>query len=328
MPPIGTSTKNSSSTSGLPGGSNYEQLPPLPALPQSRNEISDDDSFHLEKKKKLDHNEHNKPNIKGTITKLVFQWAESFSGPNADDVFKLYGKNAVVYSIPFQDTAETPKLHIGHTCIKHYFTTLKTMQWYRCNVIDPCPDITEQEGGYSAKGTYNFTAISSTKKLKFCFEIVYAHEDGGWKIAVHNSSVVPNVTMEDICDVIDEAESSNRISDLKANRLRECIEADSPIESIQFLVAEHIPTKRKGMGLYKCKVCLIPKKNHTCIYCHACSTPENKVEKADHHCKYCLQCFEEGKRKKKHIKIMRGMCKHRDDAKNAAVSKLDQHGNA
>ncbi len=312
IPTFVTAATNSSNTSALPGGSNYEKLPPLPALPASRNEISDDESFHLEKKTRLEHDKQYKPNMQDTLTNLARQWTVSFGAPNAECISNLYGKNAVLYSIPFADSVETRKLLIGRNCIKYYFASLK-MHRYLCDMIDPSLEIAEQEGGFSAKGTYKFTTIPSNKELKFCFEIIFAREDGEWKIAVHNSSVVPDVTMEDIHHVIDEAESSDRISDLKANRLRECVEADSQIECIQFLVAEHIPTKRKGTGTYMCKVCLIPKKNHTCMYCHACSTPENKVEKADHHCKYCLHFFEEGKRKKKQIKILRGKCKHKEE---------------
>lgn len=110
-------------------------------------------------------------------------------------------------------------------------------------------------------------------------------------------------------DVIDKAQSEERIDAKKANRLRHCLNSK---DAVMMLLCEQIPTKRPGRG-YKCRICQVAVKGHICPYCPICSTTQNKVEKHDDHiCINCTKCFEEGKKKKKLIQVNRTghICPH------------------
>jgi len=122
------------------------------------------------------------------------------------------------------------------------------------------------------------------------------------------------VTMEDCISTIEAAVSEHRIDAKKAERLQECLESGDWSEVAFSLLCEQIPMKRKGKG-YSCRVCQVPKKGHTCVYCHVCSTPEKKYKKDDEHvCINCPTCFEVGKKSKKLIQeICEGhVCPHGD----------------
>jgi hypothetical protein len=106
---------------------------------------------------------------------------------------------------------------------------------------------------------------------------------------------------------IDTALQEQRIDEKKAERLRELLRSDGDwIEKAYSLLCEQIPMKRKGNG-YSCRVCQVPKKGHTCMYCHVCTTPEKKLKKDDEHvCTNCPMCFEEGKKNKKLVQVVCG----------------------
>jgi hypothetical protein len=107
-------------------------------------------------------------------------------------------------------------------------------------------------------------------------------------------------------DIIDKAETEERIDANKANRLRDCLNSD---DAIMLLLCEQIPHKRKGKGFYKCRVCEVPVKGHVCPYCPVCSTPQNKIEKDDDHvCANCIKCFDEGKKRKKLVQVNKREC--------------------
>jgi hypothetical protein len=111
------------------------------------------------------------------------------------------------------------------------------------------------------------------------------------------------VTLEDFIQTIDTALQDQRIDEKKAERLHECLQSGNWPEVAFSLLCEQIPMKRKGNG-YSCRVCQVPKKGHTCMYCHVCSTPEKKYKKDDEHvCIYCPTCFEVGKKNKKIIQV-------------------------
>jgi hypothetical protein len=106
-------------------------------------------------------------------------------------------------------------------------------------------------------------------------------------------------------EMIDTATAEGRIDSKKAERLRKCLNSDDIISS---LLSEQIPKLRRGKG-YKCRVCQVPVKGHLCPYCPVCSTPVNKVKKNDEHMHVnCIKCFEEGKKRKKLVQILRGEC--------------------
>ena len=120
------------------------------------------------------------------------------------------------------------------------------------------------------------------------------------------------VTEEDFIRTIDEALQEQRIDEKKAERLHECLQSGDWTYVAFSLLREQIPMKRKGNG-YSCRVCQVPKKGHTCMYCHVCSTPEKKFKKDDEHvCMKCPMCFEEGKKKKKLVQVVCGgrECRH------------------
>ena len=111
------------------------------------------------------------------------------------------------------------------------------------------------------------------------------------------------VTLEDFIQTIDEALQDQRIDEKKAERLHKCLQSGDWPEVAFSLLCEQIPMKRKGNG-YSCRVCQVPKKGHTCMYCHVCSTPEKKFKKDDEHvCINCPTCFEVGKKNKKIIQV-------------------------
>ena len=120
------------------------------------------------------------------------------------------------------------------------------------------------------------------------------------------------ITMADCVNTIDKAVSEQRIDEKKAARLHDCLQAGNWSGVAFSLLCEHIPLKRNGNG-YSCRICLVPKKGHTCAYCHVCSTPKNKFKKGDEHvCINCPTCFNVGKKKKKLIQIKRDghVCPH------------------
>ncbi len=104
---------------------------------------------------------------------------------------------------------------------------------------------------------------------------------------------------------INTALQEERIDEKKAERLCKCLHKDNWVDVAYSLLREQIPAKRKGEGYYySCRVCQVPKKLHTCKYCHVCSTPEEKFTKDDEHvCMYCPMCFEVGKKKKKLVQV-------------------------
>ena len=111
------------------------------------------------------------------------------------------------------------------------------------------------------------------------------------------------VTLEDCMSTIGSAVSEKRIDEKKAERLQECLRSGNWSEIAFSLLCEQIPLKRKGKG-YSCRICQVPKKGHTCMYCHICSTPEKKFKKDDEHvCINCPTCFEVGKKAKKLVQI-------------------------
>jgi hypothetical protein len=111
------------------------------------------------------------------------------------------------------------------------------------------------------------------------------------------------ITLEDFVHTIDTALQEQRIDEKKAERLHECLQSGDWPEVAFSLLCEQIPMKRKGNG-YSCRVCQVPKKGHTCMYCHVCSTPEKKLKKDDEHvCINCPTCFEVGKKNKKIIQV-------------------------
>ena len=114
------------------------------------------------------------------------------------------------------------------------------------------------------------------------------------------------VTEEDFVQTIDEALQDQRIDEKKAERLHKCLQSGDWPEVAFSLLCEQIPMKRKGNG-YSCRVCQVPKKGHTCTYCHVCSTPEEKFKKDDEHvCMKCPMCYEVGKKNKKIIQVVCG----------------------
>lgn len=118
--------------------------------------------------------------------------------------------------------------------------------------------------------------------------------------------------MDDFISTIDDAVREQRIDEKKAERLHECLQSGDWSEVAFSLLCEQIPLKRKGKG-YSCRVCLVPKKGHSCLYCHVCSTPEKMFKKDDEHvCFNCLVCFEDGRKKKKLIQVNREghVCPH------------------
>jgi hypothetical protein len=113
--------------------------------------------------------------------------------------------------------------------------------------------------------------------------------------------------LKECFDIIDKAETEERIDANKANRLRDCLNSD---DAIMLLLCEQIPHKRKGKGFYKCRVCEVPVKGHVCPYCPVCSTPQNKIEKDDDHvCFNCIKCYDEGKKRKKLVQVNKRECK-------------------
>jgi hypothetical protein len=120
------------------------------------------------------------------------------------------------------------------------------------------------------------------------------------------------VTLEDFIQTIDTALQEQRIDEKKAERLHECLQSGDWADVAFSLLCEQIPMKRKGNG-YSCRVCQVPKKGHTCMYCHVCSTPEKKFKKDDEHvCMNCPTCFEVGKKNKKiiHVRCEGHVCPH------------------
>lgn len=116
-----------------------------------------------------------------------------------------------------------------------------------------------------------------------------------------------NARLKKCFDIIDTAETEERIDANKASRLRDCLNSD---DALMLLLCEQIPHKRRGKGFYKCRVCLVPVKGHVCPYCPVCSTPQNKIEKDDEHiCINCIKCFEAGKKKKKLVQVNKRECK-------------------
>ena len=112
--------------------------------------------------------------------------------------------------------------------------------------------------------------------------------------------------LEDFVQTIDEALQDQRIDEKKAERLHKCLQSGDWPEVAFSLLCEQIPMKRKGNG-YSCRVCQVPKKGHTCMYCHVCSTPEEKFKKDDEHvCMKCPMCYEVGKKNKKIIQVVCG----------------------
>ena len=108
----------------------------------------------------------------------------------------------------------------------------------------------------------------------------------------------------DICrEVIDDAENEERIDAKKAARLRELLDTESMADMVFSLICEQIPLKRKNV--YKCKICEVALKGHTCRYCPLCSTCDKRNPKEGHICIYCQACFDYGKKKKKVVKILR-----------------------
>ncbi|KAL7535448.1 hypothetical protein ACHAXR_006499 [Thalassiosira sp. AJA248-18] len=121
-------------------------------------------------------------------------------------------------------------------------------------------------------------------------------------------------TMEDFTNTIDEAIREHRIDEKKTARLRECLQSGDWSEIAYTLLCEQIPLKRKGKG-YSCRVCKVPKKGHTCPFCHVCSTPTKAFKKDEEHvCFNCPTCFEFGKKNKKliQVKCEGHVCPHGD----------------
>ena len=118
-----------------------------------------------------------------------------------------------------------------------------------------------------------------------------------------NATTKPDVVvMENFIDSIDKTVYEQRIDEKKAERLHECLQ--SAWDKVVFcLLCEQIPFKCNGKR-YSCRVCLVPKKGHTCPYCHICSTPKKMFKKNDEHvCLNCPMCFDDGKKKKKLVQI-------------------------
>ncbi|KAL3826996.1 hypothetical protein ACHAXA_000060 [Cyclostephanos tholiformis] len=112
------------------------------------------------------------------------------------------------------------------------------------------------------------------------------------------------VALEDFVQKINTALQEQRIDEKKAERLRECLQCGDWVDVAYSLLCVQIPEKRKGEGYYSCRVCQVPKKGHTCKYCHVCSSPEEKFKKDDEHvCMYCPMCFEVGKKNKKLVQV-------------------------
>lgn len=111
-------------------------------------------------------------------------------------------------------------------------------------------------------------------------------------------------TIDDCMNIIDQALEEQRIDKKKAERLYGCLQIGGDWSGVAFsLLCEQIPMKRKGKG-YSCRVCQVPKKGHTCVYCHICSTHESKYKKADDHAHVnCPICYEIGKKNKKLVQI-------------------------
>ena len=108
-------------------------------------------------------------------------------------------------------------------------------------------------------------------------------------------------TIDDCMNIIDQALEEQRIDKKKAERLYGCFQLGDWSGVAFSLLCEQIPMKRKGKG-YSCRVCQVPKKGHTCVYCHICSTHGSKYKKADDHAHVnCPICYEIGKKNKKFV---------------------------
>ena len=113
----------------------------------------------------------------------------------------------------------------------------------------------------------------------------------------------------DIVEIFENLRSNSRMDDAKAEDIKKILQSENSWKNVVAdLLKEFIPKKR---GSYQCRICLVPRKGHTCPYCEVCSTSADKHKKG-HKCFNCSICFYEAKKKKRlvQVRVGSGDCKH------------------